>query len=123
SLIEELSSHYIPVTGSDGSVLICPCIPDMGVKIMDIVGFSLIDPEDLVHTGFQSGLSQRQRRKFFSQVITVHYPESLNGVGCLPGILPVRPDLLSLGIRTVLQNIPAHINKKLVCQTHSLFLL
>src|SRR5699024_1953093 len=99
---KEFSSDHVPVTGSDRSVLICPGIPDMGVEVMDIVGLSLIDPEDLIHAGFQSGLSQSQRRELLSQVITVHYPEPLNGVGCFPGILPVRPYLFSLCIRAIL---------------------
>ena len=42
-------TQLIAVGFSDGAVLICPAVPDMAVKVMDIVGFLLPDPEDLIH--------------------------------------------------------------------------
>ena len=44
-----LHTQLITVGFSDGTVLIGPAVPDMAVKIMDIVGFLLPDPEDLIH--------------------------------------------------------------------------
>ena len=42
-------TQLIAVGFSDGAVLICPAVPDMAVKIMDIVGFLLPDPQNLIH--------------------------------------------------------------------------
>lgn len=38
-------SHLIPVRLADSTVLIRPLIPDVGVQILDVVGFLLINPE------------------------------------------------------------------------------
>ena len=42
-------AKLIPICLTDRTTLICPAVPDMAVKIMDIVGFLLPDPEDLIH--------------------------------------------------------------------------
>ena len=47
-----LHTDLIAVGLSNGTGLICPLIPDMAVQIMDIGGFPLIDPQNLIHTAF-----------------------------------------------------------------------
>ena len=44
-----LNAHLITVSLADGTVRIRPLVPDMRMKIMDIVGLSLPDPQNLVH--------------------------------------------------------------------------
>ena len=44
-LILMFHSHLISVRLSDGSVFICPAVPDMRFQVMDVVGFALPDPE------------------------------------------------------------------------------
>ena len=56
--------HLIPICFSDRAVFIRPTVPDMTVQIVDIIGFFLPDPKQLVGTAFDSGPSQSQRRKF-----------------------------------------------------------
>ena len=52
-----LHAKLIAVGFSDGSVRVCPLIPDGAVQIVDVVGFSLPDPEHLLCTGLDGGLS------------------------------------------------------------------
>ena len=113
-LVLMLLCKLITVRLTDRTVLIRPLIPDSTLQIMDIVGFSLSDPEHLLRTGLDRSLTKRDRREFLRQIITVDHTKLLDRVSTR-SVLPVRADLLALGARSVLQYIIAHINKNLVC--------
>ena len=110
-------SKLISVCFTDRTIFICPAIPDMAVKIMDVIGFLLPDPENLIHSTLQRSTSKRHGRKFFSKVISVYHTKFLNCVGRC-SVLPHRADLLSFCARTILQDILAHFYKYIICVTH-----
>ena len=49
-LILMLHTKLVSISLPNGTLLICPAVPDMAVKIMDIIGFLLPDPEDFIHS-------------------------------------------------------------------------
>ena len=112
-----LHAKLITVGLSDGAVRIRPLIPDMAVQIVNIVGFLLPDPQDFVRRTLQCGSAQCQNRKFLGEIIPVHHTEFLYGVRGR-SVLPMRAHLLSLRTGSVVQNIPAHIDKNIVSLTH-----
>ena len=116
-----LHLHLIAVCLANGACFIRPAVPDVAVKIVDIVGFLLPDPEDLIHSAFQRRLPQRQRRKFFPQIIAVHHAEPLDGIG-RGSVLPHRAYLLALGAGAVVNNVFAHVDKSNICRAHVLLL-
>jgi hypothetical protein len=48
-LVTALDADLIAVSLTDGTVLISPLIPDVRFQIMNIVGFALPDPQNLIH--------------------------------------------------------------------------
>ena len=113
-LVLVLHAQLIAVGFSNGTVLVCPAVPDVAVKIMDIVGFLLPDPQDLVHGTFQRSFSKGQRREFLSQIITVHHTETLDGISGST-VLPYRAHLFPFRTGSVLNYILAHIDKYIIC--------
>ena len=65
-LIPALYSDLIAIGLSNGTGLVSPLVPHMTVQIMNISGFFLINPQNLIHAAFQGCLSQGDCRKFFS---------------------------------------------------------
>lgn len=106
-LVVRLLRDLIPVRLADRTRFIGPLIPDMGIEVVDVVGLLLVDPQDLVHRGLESGAAQRQRRELLAQVVAVGDTEVLDGVG-RGAVLPNRADLLPLRGRTVIENVSAH---------------
>ena len=49
-LILMFHTKLISICLADRTALICPAVPDMAVKIMNIVGFLLPDPKYLIHS-------------------------------------------------------------------------
>ncbi len=119
--IHMLYPHLITVGFSDRTRLIRPAIPDMALKLMNIIRFLLPDPQHLIRTALNRSPPKRQRRKFLRQIITIHYPEPLNGISRAP-VFPLRADLLPAGIRSMIYNIPAHLYKDSVSVTHNFLL-
>ena len=117
-----LYAHLISISLSDRTVFIRPTVPDMTVKIIDIIRFLLPDPQKLIRTAFDCCSSKCQCRKFFRQIIPVHNSEFLDRI-CRCSIFPYRSYFFASGIGTVIDNVTAHIDKYFVCITHFLFLL
>jgi hypothetical protein len=89
----------------------------MAVQIVDIIRFALPDPKHFIYRALDSGFSQRDRRELLSQIIAVDDAKSLDGIR-IGTILPFRTNFFSFGADTVIENVPAHINKNIICQTH-----
>ena len=117
-LVMTLHADLVTIGLADGSGLIGPLVPDMTVQVVDVVGLLLVNPEDLVHTAFKPRPSKRQRRKPLRQIITVHHAKLLNRIG-RSSVLPFRTHLLPLGAGAVLDDVPAHLFKYLICITHA----
>ncbi len=109
--------HLIPVGLTDGAVFIRPFVPDMAVQIMHIVRLLLPDPQHLIRSALKRRPAQRHNRKLLRKVIPVHHPEFLDRISFRP-VRPMRPDLLSLRTRSVLQNILTHPNKNMIRCAH-----
>ena len=112
-----LHTHLVPIRFTDRAVLVCPCIPDVAVKVMDVIGFLLPDPEHFVGGALERRLSERHDRKLFGQIITVHNPKNFHRISAFT-VRPVRSYLLPFRAGPILQNVPAHVNKNLICHTH-----
>ena len=116
-LILMLYAHLITICFSDGTGFICPLIPHMTVKIIDIVGFLLPDPEHLIRTALDGSSAQSQCWKFFGQIIAIYHTKLFDGVST-GSILPFRAHLFSLCAGSVFNNIFTHIDKNVICVTH-----
>ena len=112
-----LHTHLITVSLANRTTLVCPFIPDMAVQIIHIVGFALPYPQHFVSRALKSRPAQCHDRKLPRQIIPVYYPEFLYRISRNP-VSPVRSHLLPLRARPVFQNIPAHMNKNMICCTH-----
>ena len=53
--IAVLDGELVAVGLADGAGLVRPLVPDVGIGVMDVVGFLLPDPEKLVHRRFPIG--------------------------------------------------------------------
>ena len=112
-LILMFYAHLIAVGLSDGSVLVRPGIPDMTVKVMNIVGFFLPDPKHFIRRTLKRRPPKRQDRKLLRQIIPVHHAKLFDRISRC-AILPVRSDPLPLGAGPILQYILTHANKYLI---------
>ena len=110
-------THLITVCLADGTILICPLIPDRTVQIMNIIGLALPDPQHLIRCTLDSCLSKRQCRKLLREIIPVHNTKLLHCIS-ITAVLPLRTNLLALRTAAVIKDIPAHINKHLICVAH-----
>ena len=115
-----LYAHLISISLSDRTVFIRPTVPDMTVKIIDIIRFLLPDPQKLIRTAFDCCSSKCQCRKFLRQVIAVDHSKFLNGI-CRCSVLPSWAYLLTLCACSILYNVSAHINKYFICVTQLFF--
>ena len=115
-----LHAELIAVSLSDRAVLICPCVPDVRIQVMHIVGLFLPDPQKFIKRTFQCRSSKRQCRKFFSQIVTVDHAEFLDRVRRLIRVLPDRTHLFSFCAHSVIQNISAHSLKYFICIAHAI---
>ena len=114
-----LDSQLIAVGLADGAILVRPGIPDASPQIMDVVAFGLPDPEQLIDGGLPVSPPQRQDREFFREIVAVHNPELLDGMGGSP-IFPARANL-AVGVpNAVVENITTVLNKDFVCSAHGL---
>ena len=116
--IVRLLRDLIAIRLADGTGLVGPLIPDMRVEIVDVVRFTLIDPENLIHRALERRAPQREGREFLAQVVTSGHPEVLDGVGRRP-VFPMGPHFLPLGCGAVVQDIRAHPHEKLICLAHA----
>ena len=57
------------------SLFVRPLVPDMGIKVADIIALFLPNPKQFVYARFESRAADCENRKFFLQIIAVHYPE------------------------------------------------
>ena len=116
-----LYPQLIAVGLSDGPVRVCPLVPDAGAQVMDVVGFLLPDPEQLIHGGLPVGAPQGEDGKFPAQVVAVDDAEFFDGVGGRT-VLPAGADGL-VGVPDAAgQDIPAVLQKKLVSAAHKFLL-
>ena len=107
-------TQLITICLTDRTIFICPAIPDMAVKIMDVIRFLLPDPQNLIHGAFQCCFTKCQCRKFFPEVITIDHTKFLDGI-CRSAILPYRADFLAFCTGAVLDHIFTHIYKGNIC--------
>ena len=114
-----LHPQLVAVGFADGTVLIRPLIPDVGVQIPNVVGFLLPNPQKFLHGGFPIGAPQGQDGEFLPQVVAVHNAEFLHGVGG-GAVLPMGADLEIRVPHAAVQNIPAVPDKKFVSAAHAL---
>ncbi len=113
-----LYSHLVPVCFAYRAVLISPFIPDMALKVLNIVGFSLPYPQKLITSCFDSCRSQGQSRKLFLQIITIYYSKRLNSMG-RRAIFPSGPNLLSFRRISILKYLLAHVYKQDIRFAHT----
>ena len=112
-----LLADLVAVGLADGARLVCPLVPDVGVEVVDVVGFALVDPKDLVHGALEGGAAEGEGGELAAQVIAVYHAKLLDGVGG-GAVLPARADLLALGGGAVLDDVFAHGAEELVCLAH-----
>ena len=110
-------THLVSVCFPDRSIFIRPAVPDMTPEFIDIVGLLLPDPEHLVHTALDRRAAQCQRREFLRQIIPVNHTEFFDRVR-RSSVFPHRTYFLSFRTCSVINNVPAHINKYFICVTH-----
>ena len=117
-IIAVLHRHLIPVGLSDRSLLVSPFIPDTGMQLGDLIGLLLPDPQKLIQRALYRSLPKRQNRELLLKVISRHHAKGLDRVGRC-SVRPMRPDLLPLRRRPVLQNVIAHPDKIVINQCHN----
>ena len=107
-------TQLIAISFSNRAILVSPAIPDVTVKIMNIIGFLLPDPEDLIHGAFQRSFTKSKCREFLAQIVTVHNSETFNGIS-RGTIFPHRAHLFSLCTGSIFNYVFTHVNKYIVC--------
>ena len=117
--VDVLDAQLIAVGFADGTGLVGPLVPDMGVEIMDVVGFFLPDPQQFVHRGFPIGPPESENGELLLEIVAVDNAEFLNGMGG-GAVVPVGTDIL-VGIpHAGVQNLPAGADEKRVGLAHTL---
>ena len=112
-----LYAELIAVGLADGAGFVGPGVPDVGGKVVDVVGLFLPDPEKLIHRALEVGAAKRENGELPLQIIAVDKTELLDGMGgCAVG--PVGADGKVIVAHTVLQNIKAVGAKDLISVTH-----
>ena len=66
-----LDAQLIAICLADAALFICPGIPDMAGKIVDIIGFFLPDPENLIQRRLEIDLADGLDGELFLEVIAV----------------------------------------------------
>ena len=112
-----LYTQLVAIGLADGTVFVCPAVPDMAAQIFNIVGFFLPDPEDLVKSVFEACLSQGQGGEFFPQVVAVDYAETFYGVG-KASVVPFRSYFFAFCAAAVVEDVTAHGFEYFICFAH-----
>ena len=88
------------------------------MQLGDLIGLLLPDPQKLIQCALYRSLPKRQNRELLLNVISRHHAKGLDRVGRC-SVRPMRPDLLPLRRRPVLQNVIAHPDKIVINQCHN----
>ena len=100
-------------------VLACPRVPDVAVQLCDIICLFLPNPEKLIDGVFPSRRPQSDDGKLLGQIVAIDDAEALDGIR-VRSVGPLRPDVLALRGKSVVENISAHICEDSVCSAHDL---
>ena len=105
-LVLVLDAKLIAVGLADGTGFVRPGIPDVGGEVVDVVGFFLPDPEELVHCAFEVCAAQREDGKLLLQIVAVDKAKFFDRVGG-GAVLPVGTDGEVVVAHAVLENVEA----------------
>ena len=109
-----LDPQLIAVGLADGAALVGPGVPDMAVQVVDVVGFLLPDPQQLVHRALEGHFPDGLDGELLPQVVAVDDTEFLHGVGG-GAVLPPGAHLLIGVPHPMGQNILTILNKQFIC--------
>ena len=84
---------------------------------MNIVGFFLPNPKDLVGGGLDGGTTESDGREFFLEIVAGTNAELFDGVGG-SAILPMGADFFATRVSTMGKNILAHFYELFVGFAH-----
>ena len=112
-----LHPQLIAVGLADGAAFVGPAVPDIAPQVVDIVGFLLPDPQQLVDAGLEVCPPQGQDGKFLAEIVAVNDAEFFHRVGGR-AVGPVGADALVGVPHTVSQNIMAVLFEYLVSVAH-----
>ena len=115
--IPVLHRQLIAVGLADRAGIVSPAVPDVAPEIVDVVGFLLPDPQQLVDAGLEIGAAQGENGELLPQVVAVDDAEFFHRVGGRT-VLPVGAHLQLRVPYAVGQNIPAVLDKAFVCIAH-----
>ena len=112
-----LDTELIAVRLTDRAVLACPGIPDVGIKLGDLIRLLLPDPEDLVDAVLDARLTEGHYRELLTEIIAVGDAEFLYGVRG-SAVVPTGTNVEIGIIKAVFKNIAAIFNINSVCVAH-----
>ena len=117
-----LHPQLIAVGLADSALVVSPGIPYVAAQLVNVVGFLLPDPQQLIQSGLPIGAANGENGELLGQIVAVDYAEFVDGVG-RGAVLPAGPDLL-VGVPDALgQNVLAVLNKYLIGVAHGLISL
>ena len=116
-LVLMLDAELVAIGFANAAVRIGPFVPDMGAKIVDVVGLFLPNPENLVGGELDGGAAQGESGELLLEIVAGANTELFDGVG-RAAVLPFWAHFFAPGVRAILENVAAHLYELLISFTH-----